>query len=52
MIYCNLAEDVNTCPHFIREKKACIYHTKCSFQRTGKQKEAKKEKWYKKYYRS
>jgi len=52
---CGLAEDINKCPHYIREKEGCgAGHTSCGFYRKT---EAKKEtanrkepKWFEQYY--
>lgn len=53
MIKCNLSEDVNTCMHYDKTNKTCLYNNNCSFQRTeDDSKTVTKEKWYKKYYKN
>ncbi len=52
---CGLAEDVNRCPHYIRDKDGCgADHTSCGFFR---QPDTKKEinnqrhpTWFEQYY--
>jgi len=52
---CGLAEDINSCPHYIREKEGCgADHAKCGFFRNPETKKEignqKEPKWFVKYY--
>lgn len=55
MVRCTLAEDINECEHYDREKKLCKYTTRCSFQEHDTDMPCKapkrKERWYEKYYK-
>ncbi|ADL04020.1 hypothetical protein Closa_1419 [[Clostridium] saccharolyticum WM1] len=53
---CGLAEDINRCSHYIRDKRGCgADHKKCGFfEPTGKVKETtspKAPKWFEQYYK-
>ena len=54
---CELAEDINRCPHYIRDKEGCeADHTSCGFFREsgketkGKAEYMRKPRWYEQYY--
>lgn len=56
---CGLAEDINRCPHYIRDKRGCgADHKKCGFfeefERPGDTKETnmrREPKWFEQYYK-
>ncbi len=52
---CGLAEDINKCPHYIREKEGCgADHTGCGFYRKPEpikeMNNQRQPKWFEQYY--